>query len=214
MLATGQIYIITAPSGAGKTTLVRALLNADPKVKLSVSSTTRSPRSGELEGVQYHYVDHASFETSIKQGEFIEYACVYGHYYGTSSEKVKKLQEQGYDVLLEIDWQGFVQIRKKFPRAVGVFILPPSFDILEARLRGRATETEDVLQRRLAAVREEISHIGDFDYIIVNDRIDRASQDLISLVRGERLKAHKQLEQQKQLIASMLPINSDTPKNN
>ena len=138
MSHTGQVYVVTAPSGAGKTTLVRNLLSSDPKVRLSVSLTTRPGREGEVDGVHYEFVDRESFEEAIGRGEFVEYARVYGEYYGTSARKLHSLHDQGYDVLLEIDWQGFLQVKEYFASVVSVFILPPSLDVLETRLRGRA----------------------------------------------------------------------------
>lgn len=199
----GNIYIVTAPSGAGKTTLVAALLAAEPGVKLSVSYTTRAPREGEVDGVHYHFVDRDAFLARLERGEFLEHAEVYGRYYGTSSLWIRDRLAEGDDILLEIDWQGAQQVREAFPEAISIFILPPSIGELEARLRGRATDSDEVIERRLAVVRSEIDHVGNFEYVLVNDDIEVAKQDLISIIRAERLRATKQLTRHAALIASM-----------
>ncbi|RXZ43525.1 guanylate kinase [Crenobacter cavernae] len=201
--AGGNIYIVTAPSGAGKTTLVAALLAAEPGVKLSVSYTTRAPREGEEGGVHYHFVDREAFLARLEGGEFLEYAEVYGQYYGTSSNWIRERLAEWDDILLEIDWQGAEQVRKAFPEAISIFILPPSIEELEARLRGRATDSHEVIERRLAVVRSEIDHVGSFEYVLVNDDIEVAKQDLISIIRAERLRAVKQLARHSALIATM-----------
>ena len=191
-MQTGNILIVTAPSGTGKTTLVAALLSAEHTVRLSISHTTRPPREGEVDGRHYHFVDRADFEQRIANGEFLEYAEVYGNYYGTSIVWLREQLSSGNDILLEIDWQGAEQVRKVFPQAVSIFILPPSIAELERRLRGRGTDSDEVIAGRLAMVRDEINHTGDFDYLIVNDDLGRATLDLISVVRAERLRPARQ----------------------
>jgi len=187
--AVGNIYIVVAPSGAGKTSLVAALLQAEPTVELSVSYTTRQPRAGEEEGKHYHFVDHAGFQAMIDNQDFLEYAEVYGNFYGTSVRWLQSRLEQGRDILLEIDWQGAEQVRKVFPDAVGIFILPPSIEELERRLRGRGTDSEEVILRRLSSARSEIDKVAEYDYIVVNDDFERARTDLISIFRARRLRA-------------------------
>lgn len=189
----GNIYIVTAPSGAGKTTLVAALLKAESAVRLSVSYTTRSPREGEQDGVHYHFVDKEEFIARMERGEFLEHAEVYGQYYATSAHWIREQLAKGHDILLEIDWQGARQVREVFHDAISIFILPPSLQELEARLRGRATDSEEVIARRLAAVRTEIDHIEEFDYVVINDDIETANRDLISIVHAERLRVAKQI---------------------
>jgi len=201
--AQGTIFIVVAPSGAGKTSLVAALLQAEPGVELSVSYTTRAPREGEVDGKSYHFVDRSRFEGMIAEGDFLEYAEVYGNYYGTSARWLRERLAAGHDVLLEIDWQGARQVRKVFPEAVAVFILPPSIAVLESRLRGRATDSEDVIARRLSEARAEIDLVADYDYVIVNDDFATARQDLISIIRCQRLQAGKQLSRHGDAIAAM-----------
>lgn len=186
--ASGTVFIVVAPSGAGKTSLVAALLDAEPTVGLSVSHTTRPPREGEVDGRHYHFISHAEFESMIAHGDFLEYAEVYGNYYGTSSGWIRSRLAEGRDILLEIDWQGARQVRKAFPDAVGIFIVPPSIEELERRLRGRATDTSEVIERRLASARNEIDMLGEYDYMVVNDNFERARFDLISIVRAQRLR--------------------------
>lgn len=202
-MQTGNIFIVTAPSGAGKTTLVAALLAADKDVQLSVSHTTRQPRAGEVHGEHYHFVDRATFEAMIARKDFLEYAEVYGNYYGTSLRWLREQLSLGRDILLEIDWQGARQVRKVFGDAVAVFILPPSLPVLEARLRGRATDSEDVIQRRLSEARMEIDQVAEYDYLIVNDDFEQARLDLISVIRSQRLQAARQLQRHADAIAGM-----------
>jgi len=197
---TGALFIVSAPSGAGKTSLVSALLAADPLVKKSVSYTTRAPRPGEKNGRHYHFVQPADFERMRSRGDLLENALVHGNQYGTSKRSVETVCAAGNDVLLEIDWQGAAQIRKLKPESVGIFVLPPTIEVLEARLRGRAQDSPDVIAARLAAARGEISHAVDFDYVIINDDFDRAAQDLIGIVRAERLRLPRQLARHANLI--------------
>ena len=184
----GTLIIITAPSGAGKTTLVRGLLQCDPQVRLSISFTTRDPRPGEQDAREYRFVDVPTFRALRDRGEFLEWAEVHGNYYATSKVWLKEQIAAGRDILLEIDWQGAQQVRKVFPDAVGVFVLPPSLEELEARLRGRGTDSDDVIARRLLGARGEMRHVGEFDYVILNQELQCAVDDLVAVVRASRLR--------------------------
>lgn len=190
---TGNLFILCAPSGAGKTSLANELLKADPQIKLSVSYTTRKPRPGEVDGREYHFVSEQQFGQMLGQGEFLESALVHGNHYGTSKRWISAQRDAGSDILLEIDWQGAAQICRLFPEAIGIFILPPSFETLLSRLNKRAQDAPDVIARRLAAAREEIGHVGEFKYVIINDVFDQAARDLISIVRVQRLLTPVQL---------------------
>lgn len=184
----GTLFIVTAPSGAGKTTLVRGLLERDRQVQLSISYTTRAPRPGEQDGREYHFVDVPTFRALRDRGEFLEWAEVHGNYYGTSRVWLKEQLAAGRDTLLEIDWQGAQQVRKVFPDAVGVFVLPPSLEELENRLRGRGTDSDEVISRRLLGARGEMRHVGEFDYVIINNELHEALDDLVAVVRAARLR--------------------------
>jgi guanylate kinase len=197
---SGCLFIVSAPSGAGKTTLVSGLIAADPIVKKSVSYTTRKPRPGEENGRDYHFVTDEQFRRMQAGGEFLETAHVHGNLYGTSKRTVENECSVGNDVLLEIDWQGARQIRKLQPDAVAIFILPPSIEALEKRLRGRGQDSAEVIAKRVSAARGEISHVGDFDYVIINEEFNRAAQDLISIIRAERLRLPRQLARHTALI--------------
>jgi guanylate kinase len=184
----GTLFIITAPSGAGKTTLVSGLLARDPLVCLSVSYATRAPRAGEVDGVHYHFVNVPTFRSLRDKGEFLEWAEVHSNYYGTSKVWLEQQISSGKDILLEIDWQGAQQVRKVFPKAVGVFIMPPSLEELERRLRGRGTDSEDVIARRVLGARGEMRHVAEFDYVIINEDLPAALEDLVAVVRASRLR--------------------------
>lgn len=201
---TGNIFIVSAPSGAGKSSLVGAVLAEDKRVVLSVSFTTRAPRSGEIEGREYHFVDSATFDAMLGRGEFLESAEVHGQRYGTSQKRIAEARGRGLDVILEIDWQGAQQVRKVFPDAVSVFILPPPpvLEELERRLRGRRKDSEEAIQRRLRDAREEISHVSEFDYVIINKEFDEARQDLVALVRATRLKLSRQSAMHPEIFSS------------
>ena len=183
----GNLYVVAAPSGAGKTTLVRLLLEQEAAVQLSISYTTRAPRAGEVDGREYHFVEATEFQAMIAREEFLEWAEVHGNFYGTSKKWIADQLAADRDVLLEIDWQGAQQVRKLFPQAIGVFILPPSMDELTRRLTGRGTDSADVISRRLAAAQAEMRHVGEFDYVIINDQLARALDDLRAVVRASRL---------------------------
>lgn len=195
--------MVTAPSGAGKTTLVAALLAADKNVNLSVSYTTRAPREGEVNGKDYHFVSRDVFEAMIARGEFLESAEVYGNYYGTSQVWIQEAVAAGKDILLEIDWQGAQQVRRLFPEAIGVFILPPSVETLANRLKGRGKDSDEVIARRMQVAKEEMSHVDEFTYVIVNEMIDEAVRDIVSIVRCERLRLEKQSTRHAALISEL-----------
>ena len=184
----GNLYVVAAPSGAGKTTLVCLLLEREPAVHLSISFTTRAPRPGEQDGREYHFVAVDRFKSMISAGEFLEWAEVHGNYYATSKVWLKEQITAGRDTLLEIDWQGAQQVRKTFPDAVGVFIMPPSMQELELRLRGRGTDSDEVISRRLLGARGEMRHVAEFDYVIINNKIDESLDDIVAVVRAARLR--------------------------
>lgn len=183
---SGQLFIISAPSGAGKSTIVRMALARDSRLRFSVSCTTRSPRPGETNGVDYHFLPRGDFEAGIREGRFLEWAIVFGNYYGTDRRKVESWLSEGLDVLLEIDVQGAGKVRATDLAATTLFILPPSMDVLEERLRRRGTETEDVIQRRLDAAREEIRQAPWYDYLVVNDVLEEAVADVLAIIRAAR----------------------------
>jgi guanylate kinase len=182
----GSLFVITAPSGAGKTSLTKALLASEPGLKLSTSFTTRAPRPGEQNGREYHFVTEPTFHAMRERGEFLEHALVHGNRYGTSRKVIAETLERGQDLVLEIDWQGAAQVRKLYPDCVGIFILPPSIEELERRLRGRGQDTEAVIQRRLANAQEEMAHAGEFEYRIINKDFDTAQAELAEIVRASR----------------------------
>jgi guanylate kinase len=184
----GRLFIITAPSGAGKTSLIDALIRADPTLKLSISYTTRAPRPGEKNGVDYHFVDDATFLAMRSRGDFLESAEVHGYRYGTSKRIITEALARGEDMLLEIDWQGARQVRKIYPDCVGIFILPPSVEELERRMRSRAQDSDEVIRRRLANAREELAHADEFEYRIINKDFDSARHELARAIAVERAK--------------------------
>ena len=201
---TGNLFIITAPSGAGKTSLVRSLLGADSCVQKSISYTTRQPRPGEVDGVDYYFVDETQFLHMLSEGAFLESTEVHGSRYGTSQEQVESVLRQDRDVVLEIDWQGAAQVRSLYPQAVSIFVLPPSLAALRHRLTSRAQDSEAVIARRLAAAREEMSHVSEFDYVTINDEFDVALKDICAIVRTQRLKRDKQLRRHELLLQELL----------
>jgi guanylate kinase len=214
---SGTLFIVAAPSGAGKTSLVQALLEREPGISLSVSYTSRLPRPGEIDGRHYHFVSREVFERMAAADAFYEYANVHGDLKGTARTAVEPLLAQGRDVLLEIDWQGAELIRAKLAKrggadgartdAIGVFILPPSRAELERRLRARASDNAEVIARRLVDSRQEIAHAGDFDFIVVNDEFADALADLLAIVRCQRLRQTAQLGRHARLIDNLLKID-------
>jgi len=199
----GTLYIVAAPSGAGKSSIVNACLARDPSIALSISFTSRAPRTGERHAEHYHFISAAQFEDMIAAGEFFEHAQVHGDWKGTARQSVEPQLNAGRDVLLEIDWQGARQVRKKVPDAVSIFILPPSRQALEERMRNRG-DHEASIAHRLANAREEIRHHDEFDYIIVNEHFDTAASQMCAIFTASRLRKSAQLRQRRELIAALL----------
>lgn len=194
-MTKGTLFIVSAPSGAGKSSLIDALLkrfNVDDKLRLSVSHTTRAPRPGEVDHVSYHFITNEEFEKLIERNAFYEYAHVFDHYYGTSREIVEQWLNEGKDVLLDIDWQGARQIREQTPDAKGIFIVPPSLEELNRRLVTRATDAPDVIEKRMSKALSEISHYNEYDYVIVNDDFDESLLNMRSIILSNRQKTDKQ----------------------
>jgi len=200
-MINGCLYCIVAPSGAGKSSLVAALLAKDDEIQLSISYTTRPPRPGEVEGREYRFVSRKRFEALIAQDEFLEHAEVYGNLYGTSKRWIETRRATGADVLLEIDWQGARQVRKLFPDMTYIYILPPSIEVLRERLVKRGQDAAEVIERRLAAAREDLRHIDNADYVIINQDFASALADLLAVVRSLRLTAARQIARHAELIA-------------
>ncbi|NPA72974.1 MAG: guanylate kinase [Gammaproteobacteria bacterium] len=200
----GSLYIISAPSGAGKTSLVSKLIELDDHIVVSVSSTTRAMRPGETDGVNYHFLSIDDFQTKIAEGDFLEHAQVFDNFYGTSKSSVEAQLAAGKDVILEIDWQGAEQVRKLMPEATSIFILPPSLQELSNRLNGRGTDSEEIIARRMADAVSEISHYNEFDYIVINNHFDIALKELHSIFCAGRLTRDAQLQTHKTLIKSMI----------
>jgi guanylate kinase len=197
---SGNLFIVSAPSGAGKTSLVRALLEINPLINLSVSYTTRNPRPGEVDGRDYHFVSRETFVAMMKKGEFLESAEVYGNLYGTSQRWIAQEIDKGRDILLEIDWQGAAQVRRLFPQCTSIFILPPSLEALEQRLKGRGKDNDEVIARRMAAVRDDVAHVAEFDYVIINDNLNEALRELNSVAIAARVRGPAQLSRHQELI--------------
>ena len=197
----GSLFILSAPSGTGKTSLVKALLQEDINLSLSISYTSRSARKEEIHGRDYYFVERKIFEQMLNQGEFLESAEVYGNLYGTSQKWINSAIKTGQDVLLEIDTQGAQQVRKIFPKAVSIFVLPPSLEILESRLKNRNQDCQEVIVRRMAAARQEISHVSEYDYVIINASLDKALRDLVCVIQAERLRMATQLVRHQGLVA-------------
>jgi guanylate kinase len=200
MAEAGTLIVISAPSGAGKTTLVKLLMERDTQVRHSVSYTTRAPRPGEQDGREYNFIDIATFSVMRDRGDFLEWAEVHGNFYGTSRVWLEAQMKAGSDMLLEIDWQGAQQVRRLFPSAVTIFILPPSVPELERRLRGRGQDADDVIQRRVAAAVGEMRHVGEFDFVIINNNLQVALDDLAAAVRAARLRVASQRARQPEMF--------------
>jgi len=199
----GTLYVISAPSGAGKTSLVAQMLRSDEKLGVSVSHTTRAMREGEQDGVNYHFVSRNEFEAMIARGDFLEHADVFGNYYGTSHVWVRETLARGQDVILEIDWQGASQVRRLIRECVSIFIVPPSPEVLRERLVGRGTDAPEVVERRLAEAEEECRHAAEFDFLVVNDDFDVALADLLAIVRAQRLRMVVQQPRHQKLLAGL-----------
>ena len=202
-MVLGNLFIITAASGAGKTSLVTELLAKDSQLKLSISHTTRAARTGEQDGVHYHFVSGTQFLEILNAGGFLESADVHGAKYGTSQASVDAALQAGFDVILEIDWQGAAQVRKFYPHSISIFILPPSVETLAERLNSRGQDSVEVIQKRLAAARAEMSHVVEFDYVTINDTFELALQDLMAIIRASRLKSQHQLQRHANLIQQL-----------
>ncbi|MDY0022613.1 guanylate kinase [Arenimonas caeni] len=200
----GTLFIVAAPSGAGKSSLVNAVLAREPGIALSISFTSRAPRPGERHAQHYHFVSRGEFEAMVARGEFFEHALVHGDYKGTARQSVEPQLAAGKDVLLEIDWQGARQVREQVPDSVSVFILPPSRDALQTRMRNRGQDSEETIARRLAAAREEMSHYDEFDYVIVNEHFDAAAAELRAIFVAHRLRRQVQAERHAGLIRDLL----------
>ena len=200
----GTLYIVAAPSGAGKSSIVNAVLARDPNICLSISFTSRAPRPGERHAEHYHFVSAAEFERMAEAGDFFEYARVHGDWKGTARQSVEPQLALGKDVLLEIDWQGARQVRSKVPNAVSVFILPPSRQALEQRMQMRGQDSAEVIAQRLAAAREEMSHYGEFDYVIVNEDFTVAVDEMCSIFTASRLLLEPQVARHSRLITALL----------
>ncbi|MGA9574209.1 MAG: guanylate kinase [Lysobacterales bacterium] len=200
----GSLFIIAAPSGGGKTSLVNALLNHDPRLVLSVSHTTRPARPGEIDGRHYHFVSEAEFEQMVDEGSFMEHARVFDHYYGTNRNSVALQLDQGRDVILEIDWQGARQVRAVFPDCCLIFIIPPSLETLRKRLTGRGQDSAEVIQRRMRDAQAEISHWAEFDHLVVNDEFDKALEELVAIINDHRNNKPHKVNKNHQLLAQQL----------
>jgi len=200
---SGNVFIVCAPSGAGKTSLVKALLAREPAVRLSVSHTTRAIRPGEKDGQDYHFVTRAAFDAMTVRGEFLESAEVHGNRYGTSQTWIEAQRAEDHDIMLEIDWQGAQQVRRLIPEAIGIFILPPSLEVLRQRLTDRRQDSREVIEARLRAAQGEIAHVEEFDYVIINKDFKEAVEDLVAVVRCARLHLEPQVGRHRDLINSL-----------
>ncbi|HZX77357.1 guanylate kinase [Lysobacter sp.] len=200
----GTLFIVAAPSGAGKSSIVNAVLARDPNICLSISFTSRQPRPGERHAEHYHFVSAREFEAMVAAGDFFEHALVHGDWKGTARQSVEPQLASGKDVLLEIDWQGARQVREKVPDAVSVFILPPSRQALEQRMRNRGQDSEDVIAQRLAAAREEMSHYGEFDFVIVNEHFETAVDEMCAIFLASRVRRDQQVARHSRLITALL----------
>ncbi|MEO4046903.1 guanylate kinase [Pseudomonas sp. CAU 1711] len=203
-VTTGTLYIVSAPSGAGKTSLVKALLDSEPRTRVSVSHTTRAMRPGEQDGVNYHFVDHASFTAMIERGEFLEHAQVFDNFYGTSQKWVEQTLAEGFDLILEIDWQGAQQVRKLMPQAKSIFILPPTQEALRQRLTQRGQDSAEIIERRMRDAVAEMSHYVEYDYLVINDDFGHALEDLRAVFRANQLLVNAQSQRHAGLLGELL----------
>lgn len=205
----GLLFVVSAPSGAGKTSLVANLLSSVESLALSISHTTRKPRPGEQDGVNYHFTNVSTFASLVTSGAFLEHASVFGNYYGTAIDSVRKPLAAGTDLILEIDWQGAAQIRSLLPATISIFILPPNLETLEKRLRSRGQDDDVVIKRRLSMAVEEMSHCSEYDYFVVNDEFSRAADDLAAIVRSERLRRTPQQTALKSMLNGLLDTRTE-----
>jgi guanylate kinase len=204
MIDPGNLFVIAAPSGAGKTTLVEAVVDSMRNISISISHTTRPKRPSELHGTNYYFVNVAEFQRMIDHHDFLEHATIFNHLYGTSKSMVEKTLAQGIDVILEIDWQGYRQIKKLYPKTIGIFILPPSLQELQKRLIHRNQDHPDIIQKRLADTRETVSHLHEFDYVVINDDFSRAQEDLKTIIEASRLLQSRQSSKFAKLINELV----------
>ncbi len=201
---SGTLFIVSAPSGAGKSSLVRALLEQVSNLEVSISHTTRQPRPGEQDGVDYYFVSRAAFEQMVERGEFLEYATVFDNMYGSKRSLVEDKLRAGIDVIMDMDWQGARQVREAMPGVVSIYILPPSLEALRQRLEGRGQDSEEVIERRMRKARDEIAHFDEYDYLVINDDFDTAVEDLEQIVRASRLRLAPQRARHAAMIAQLL----------
>ena len=201
---SGTLYIISAPSGAGKSSLVNALIDSEPHIRVSVSHTTRAMRPGEVDGVHYHFVDHAQFTAMLEQGEFLEHAQVFDNFYGTSQRALEKTLAEGIDLILEIDWQGAQQVRKLMPQAKSIFILPPTREALRHRLTNRGQDSGEIIERRMREAVSEMSHYVEYDYLVINDDFSHALSDLKAVFRANQLLQAAQQQRHAGLLSELL----------
>lgn len=203
-MSSGTLYIVSAPSGAGKTSLVKALIDAMPQVRVSVSHTTRAMRPGEVDGVNYHFVDRQHFAELLEHNDFLEHAEVFGNLYGTSQRALERTLAEGYDLILEIDWQGAEQVRQLMPKARSIFILPPSLEALHQRLTNRGQDSDEIIEGRMREAVSEMSHYVDYDYLIINDDFAHALDDLKAIFRTNQLQQKRQQQRFGKLLAELL----------
>ena len=202
--SSGTLYIVSAPSGAGKTSLVKALIDSMPQVRVSVSHTTRPMRPGEVNGVNYHFVDHDRFRAMLDENAFLEHAEVFGNFYGTSQRWVEQTLAEGYDLILEIDWQGAQQVRRLLPDARSIFILPPTQQALRQRLTNRGQDSDEVIERRMREAVSEMSHYVEYDYLVINDDFSHALEDLKAVFRANQLRQRRQQQRHVTLLEALL----------
>ncbi|MGB4074408.1 guanylate kinase [Pseudomonas sp.] len=204
MATSGTLYIISAPSGAGKSSLVKALIDSEAHIRVSVSHTTRAMRPGEVDGVHYHFVDHSQFTAMLEQSEFLEHAQVFDNYYGTSQRSLEKTLAEGIDLILEIDWQGAQQVRRLMPQSKSIFILPPTLEALRHRLTNRGQDSGEIIERRMREAVSEMSHYVEYDYLLINDDFSHALSDLKAIFRANQLLQGPQQQRHSGLLSELL----------